>query len=140
MKLRHAFFAALVSALYVPAFASGPSLTVHHDPYCGCCTAWIDYLRNEGFTVHSHITPDMGTLKQKLGVPEALSSCHTAIVDSSGQLIEGHVPVRAIHKMLGQPQVQGIAAPGMPINAPGMGELDGTLVTVDFSGKPFSRD
>ena len=140
MKPSRLFLAALISALHIPALASGPALTVHHDPYCGCCTAWIDYLREEGFSVNSIITPDMGSLKQKLGVPGQLASCHTAVVDGTGQLIEGHAPVSAINKLLQRPHVKGIAVPGMPINSPGMGRMDGTLVTVDFSGRPFSRD
>jgi hypothetical protein len=42
--------------------------------------------------------------------------------------------------LLADPSVKGVAAPGMPLNSPGMGELDGNLVTVDFNGKPFSKD
>jgi hypothetical protein len=38
------------------------------------------------------------------------------------------------------PSVKGVAVPGMPMNAPGMGKLDGKLVTVDFAGKQFSKD
>lgn len=140
MKLRQIFLAAALSALASSAFAAKDTLTVHHDPYCGCCTAWIDYLRAEGFTVKSIVTPDMNSVKQKLGVPGQLASCHTAVVDGSGQLIEGHAPVTAINKMLERPNIKGIAVPGMPVNSPGMGKMDGTLVTVDFSGKPFSRD
>ena len=45
-----------------------------------------------------------------------------------------------MRKLLGDSSVRGVAAPGMPLNSPGMGELDGNLVIVDFSGKPFSRD
>lgn len=82
----------------------------------------------------------MLTVKQKLGVPLDLASCHTAVVEGSGQIIEGHVPASAARKMLADSSVRGVAAPGMPLNAPGMGELDGNLITVDFDGKPFSRD
>jgi hypothetical protein len=82
----------------------------------------------------------MASVKQKLGVPMKLSSCHTGVVEATGQIIEGHVPANAVNKLLADSSVKGVAAPGMPLNAPGMGELDGNLVTVDFSGKQFSKD
>src|SRR5690625_3202592 len=97
-------------------------------------------MQNEGYTVNTVITNNIVAVKQKLGIPPQLSSCHTAVVEDTGQIIEGHVPVRAIEKLLAQPDTQGVAAPGMPHNAPGMGELDGNLVTVDLEGRPFSRD
>lgn len=69
-----------------------------------------------------------------------LSSCHTGLVNATGQIIEGHVSAKVVNKLLADSSVKGVAAPGMPLNAPGMGALDGNLVTVDFSGKAFSRD
>lgn len=59
--------------------------------------------------------------KQALGqIPPALQACHTAIVD--GYLIEGHVPVKEINRLLAErpPGVIGLAVPGMPVGAPGM--------------------
>lgn len=122
------------------AQAAAPALTVYQDPNCGCCSGWVDYMRESGFEVHAVRSPDMGAIKQKLGVPVALGSCHTAVVEGTGQIIEGHVPVAAVQKLLADVSVKGVAAPGMPANAPGMGALDGNLVTVDFDGRPFSRD
>ncbi|MDQ9172156.1 DUF411 domain-containing protein [Oxalobacteraceae bacterium R-40] len=121
-------------------FAAGEAITVYKDASCGCCEGWIDHLKDSGYKVKAIDSEDMSAVKKRLGVPEKLASCHTAVVEKSGQVIEGHVPDRAIKKLLAQPKVKGVAAPGMPTNAPGMGELDGTLVTVDFSGKPFSKD
>ncbi len=47
-------------------------------------------------------------------------SCHTAIVD--GYVVEGHVPVEAVRRLLEQrPDAIGIAVPGMPALSPGMG-------------------
>lgn len=120
--------------------AAPPALTVYQDPNCGCCSGWVDYMRESGFEVHAIRSQDMGAVKQKLGVPVALSSCHTAVVEGTGQIIEGHVPVTAVQKLLADASVKGVAAPGMPANAPGMGALDGNLVTVDFDGRPFSKD
>jgi hypothetical protein len=48
-----------------------------------------------------------------------LQSCHTAIVN--GYVIEGHVPVDAIDRLLAeQPDIAGLAVPGMPTGSPGM--------------------
>jgi hypothetical protein len=59
-------------------------------------------------------------IKNRLGIPPGLRSCHTITV--SGYFIEGHVPVDAILKLLEQrPAIAGIALPGMPPGAPGMG-------------------
>jgi len=93
-----------------------------------------------GIDVNAVKTSDMAAVKQKLGVPMALASCHTGVVRSTGQIIEGHVPASAVNKLLADATVKGVSAPGMPLNAPGMGELDGNLITVDFDGRPFSRD
>jgi hypothetical protein len=45
-----------------------------------------------------------------------------------------------VRKLLASKDMRGAAAPGMPLNSPGMGAMDGNLVTVDFDGRPFSRD
>lgn len=122
------------------AHAAGTAITVYQDPNCGCCSGWVEHMRESGFDVTAIKTADLALVKQKLGVPPRLGSCHTGVVESTGQIIEGHVPASAVNKLLADPSVKGVSAPGMPLNAPGMGELDGNLVTVDFTGKPFSRD
>ncbi|MCX5565836.1 DUF411 domain-containing protein [Alcaligenes phenolicus] len=131
--------AALVMASSA-AHAAGSPITVYQSPTCGCCSGWVDHMRDAGFEVKAIKTRDMASVKQKLGVPMELASCHTGVVEASGQLIEGHVPANVVHKLLADASVKGVSAPGMPLNAPGMGALDGNLVTVDFDGKPFSRD
>ncbi|WP_269494523.1 DUF411 domain-containing protein [Castellaniella sp. S9] len=132
--------AAALAAASTFAHASQNVITVYQDPNCGCCSGWVEHMRDAGFEVKAIKTTDMVSIKQKLGVPMNLSSCHTGVVDSTGQIIEGHVPARAVHKLLADSSVKGVSAPGMPLNSPGMGMLDGNLVTVDFSGRPFSRD
>ncbi|MDO8301436.1 DUF411 domain-containing protein [Lacisediminimonas sp.] len=122
------------------AQAANENITVYKDPDCGCCTAWIDHLRENGYKVRAVNTSDMDAIKKKYAVPTTLASCHTAVIDQSGQVVEGHVPANAVRKLIAQPRVKGLAVPGMPVNSPGMGKMDGTLVTVDFSGKPFSKD
>lgn len=102
------------------------SATLHKDPWCGCCTAYADYLEQNGFKVTRIDHQDMNPVKRKLGTEQA-ASCHTVEID--GYVVEGHVPVAAINKMLHErPAIHGIALPGMPLNSPGMGpEKPGSL-------------
>ncbi len=138
--MKKLMIAAALAAASTAAFAYGEAITVYKDPNCGCCEGWVAHLRESGYQVKAINSNDMSAVKKRLGVPEQLGSCHTAVLDKSGQVIEGHVPAAAIRKLIAQPKVHGVAAPGMPANSPGMGKMDGKLVTVDFSGRPFSQD
>jgi hypothetical protein len=103
----------------VQAAGSGPEVVVYKTPTCGCCTAWEDHLREHGFTVTSVVQNDLTMAKQVHGVPPALQSCHTGVVE--GYAIEGHVPADVIRRLLRErPEVRGIAVPGMPTGSPGM--------------------
>lgn len=137
--MKSAIGAALLMAANV-AFAAGNSITVYKDANCGCCEGWVTHMREAGYQVKAIDSPDMAAVKKRLGVPETLGSCHTGVVDKSGQVIEGHVPAAAVARMIAKPEVRGVAVPGMPANSPGMGKMDGKLVTVDFEGRHFSRD
>jgi hypothetical protein len=76
-------------------------------------------MRDAGFQVKDEITEDMQAIKQQYGIPTTLASCHTTIVD--GFVVEGHIPVEDVARLLTeQPEVIGIAVPGMPIGSPGM--------------------
>jgi len=130
----------LLMAAATLAHAAGEAITVYKDPNCGCCSAWIEHLREAGYKVNAVDSNDMAAVKKRLGVPENLESCHTGVVDASGQVVEGHVPATALARLIAAPAVKGVAVPGMPANAPGMGKMNGKLVTVDFAGKPFSKD
>lgn len=138
--MKNLVMTALLATAYSLAYAAGETITVYKDPNCGCCTAWVDHLRDAGYQVNAINSSDMTSIKKRLGVPDKMGSCHTAVIDKTGQVIEGHVPAAAIKKLIARPMVRGVAAPGMPANSPGMGKMDGNLVTLDFSGKPFSRD
>lgn len=103
----------------VVATADMPAIVVYKTPTCGCCSGWVEHLRQAGFTVDARDVRDLMTVKRDAGVPVAMSSCHTAIVD--GYVVEGHVPAEHIARMLAErPAIAGIAVPGMPIGSPGM--------------------
>jgi hypothetical protein len=117
--------------------AAKPTITVYKDPSCGCCKNWIEHLIKHGYRVDAKDTPDMAEVKRTLGVPDAVTSCHTAIVN--GYLIEGHVPSADIDRLLAKkPHVAGLAVPGMPMGSPGMegGKAQHyQVLTFDKSGK-----
>ena len=108
-----------------PASTLGSSATtaivayVYRSPTCTCCHSWEAYLRSHGYTVQSVETNDLASLKAQMNVPSTAWSCHTAVID--GYVVEGHVPVEAIEKLLAQRlQIDGIALAGMPAGSPGM--------------------
>ena len=97
-----------------------PEVLVHRDPSCGCCGAWAEHLRRAGFPTKIAETGNINAVKQRLGVPTDLISCHTAEV--AGYAVEGHVPAGAIRRLLAErPRAAGLAVPGMPMGSPGMG-------------------
>jgi hypothetical protein len=96
-----------------------PKVVVTKDPSCGCCSGWVEHLRQAGFPVAVVETSDLSRVKVRIGVPQALAACHTGEV--AGYVIEGHVPAGAIKRLLAErPQAKGLAVPGMPIGSPGM--------------------
>lgn len=110
----------------VPLRAAEPvAITVVKDPDCSCCEAWIDVLRADGFAVTTRVIDydALQALKVQSGIPEPMRSCHTARVE--GYVIEGHVPPADIRRLLVErPAALGLAVPGMPLGAPGMGPED----------------
>lgn len=96
-----------------------PSMVIHKDPNCGCCTAWDRHVRLAGFDTRVIETADMDAVKTRLKVPPRLASCHTAAID--GYVIEGHVPAAMILRLLAErPAATGLVVAGMPIGSPGM--------------------
>ena len=96
------------------------TVTVYKDPSCGCCRKWVDHLVANGFAPTTRDRTDMDALKDSLGVPKALRSCHTAVAGK--YLVEGHVPAADLKRLLStKPKdVRGLAVPGMPGGSPGM--------------------
>jgi hypothetical protein len=106
-------------------------------PSCGCCGEWVKHLRANGFQVEAKYVGDILEVKRAHRVPQALWSCHTALV--GGYAIEGHVPAADIVRLLRErPRVNGapaggLAVPGMPAGAPGMEQgAPQAYATVEF--------
>ena len=92
---------------------------VFKTPSCGCCYGYVLFLEKEKFKVKQTDMRSLHTIKQKYNIPVEMQSCHTTIMGK--YFIEGHVPFEAVNKLLKeQPDIDGIALPGMPIGTPGM--------------------
>ena len=121
------------------------SMTVYRDPSCGCCEAWAALARDSGYEVSVIDHPDMPAIKKRFGVPDGLSSCHTAIV--AGYAIEGHVPFEHVARLLETKpaELRGIAVAGMPRGSPGMEMPDGSkdpfaVIAFDKAGRSTRFD
>ena len=76
-------------------------------------------MQENGFNVVVEDDQERAALRDQYEVPLQIQSCHTAIVD--GYIIEGHVPVTEINRMLAErPDIVGLAVIGMPTGSPGM--------------------
>ena len=95
-------------------------VTVYKSPSCGCCTKWVDHLKaNKAFRVVTRDMDDVDPVKDGLGIPARLRSCHVAV--AGGYAFEGHVPGDLVAKVLRErPKIAGLAVPGMPVGSPGM--------------------
>lgn len=115
--------AAMLAATGLPARAASETLEVYKTPWCGCCAAWVDHMREAGFAVRVTEMEDLEPFKARHGVTEELASCHTALI--GGYVVEGHVPASDVARLLKErPDATGLAVPGMPMGSPGM-EMDG---------------
>ena len=101
------------------AMAQATMVEVFKSPYCGCCGKWVEHLRQSGFEVKAHDVEDVPAVRQKLGMPDRLGSCHTAKI--GGYVVEGHVPAADIQRLLKEkPKALGLSVPSMPPGSPGM--------------------
>jgi len=102
------------------AATAGPFM-MWRDPGCGCCLDWARRIEAAfGRRLAVVEAPDMVAIKRARGVPEALRSCHTALIASL--VIEGHVPPADIKRLIASrdASIRGLAVPGMPVGSPGM--------------------
>jgi hypothetical protein len=117
------------------SYSGKQEITVYRSPACSCCSNWLEHIQKHGFKIQADIkTDDMDAIKQKYNLPPELASCHTAIID--GYVMEGHIPADDIKRFLKQqPQLAGLAVPGMPIGTPGMesGDTKQSFAVVAFN-------
>jgi hypothetical protein len=96
-----------------------PIVHVYKSPTCGCCGDWVTHVEDAGFRTEVQDLPDVTPVKQRVGLPRHLGSCHTSLVGD--YVVEGHVPADVIRRLLAEkPEIAGIAVPGMPMGSPGM--------------------
>lgn len=106
-------------AVQTPASAGNSQATIYRNPNCGCCNAYAQYLRANGFDVKLVDTFDLQATQAKYGVPENLAGCHTALI--GGYVFEGLVPAEDIKRVIAERRpIKGLSVPGMPVGAPGM--------------------
>jgi hypothetical protein len=114
--------AAATALLPAGAQAAAPAgYVMWRDPGCGCCLEWAKRVEAAfGKKLPVVNAPNMAAVKKAQGVPAALHSCHTALIQ--GVVVEGHVPPEDIKRLIAsrRPGVKGLAVPGMPAGAPGM--------------------
>ena len=98
-----------------------------------------------GFETTVHVDNDLVPIKESVGLPYGLGSCHTAKIQ--GYFIEGHVPAADVKRLLAErPDARGLTVPGMPLGSPGMEVPSGRqdayevlLVLPDGSTEVFAR-
>lgn len=120
MMQRRSLLAAIAATVALPLAAAPQRVLVEvwKSPTCGCCKDWVAHMEANGFTVRVHETGN-AAMRARLGIPETLGSCHTALV--GGYALEGHVPAQDVQRLLAlKPKALGLAVPGMPIGSPGM--------------------
>jgi hypothetical protein len=127
----------VVYAAEVVAANQEAEITVYKSQYCGCCSKWVDHLKEAGFSIDVREVDDLGSVKNRLGVPRQYGSCHTAVVD--GYWVEGHVPVDLIQRLLQEKpeNIAGITVPGMPLGSPGMegaNPMEYKVLSIDLDG------
>ncbi|MFT6926644.1 MAG: hypothetical protein ACJAZP_002263 [Psychromonas sp.] len=123
-----------VSLFAGSALAAG--MTLYKSPYCGCCKAWAKHVEQAGFEVTIIEQANNNQLHKENGITQNLASCHSAIIE--GYVIEGHVPVADIQRLLKEkPAITGLAVPGMPASSPGM-DVPGN--TDPYQVIAFSKD
>ncbi len=98
------------------------AITVYKSPSCGCCSGYITELQQNGYDVTVIPTNDIASIKTQYNIPREVQSCHTAVLGN--YFIEGHVPLEVLENLIEeQPAIDGVALPGMPSGATGMGGM-----------------
>ncbi|MDH5402245.1 MAG: hypothetical protein OEY49_07125 [Candidatus Heimdallarchaeota archaeon] len=113
---------------YTPQFGNRSDKTddgdydfiVYSSPTCSCCAEYVVILEDLGYSVNSIKTNSYTNIKDERNIPADSRSCHTTLYGN--YFIEGHVPISVINQLIAEnPDIDGIALPGMPAGSPGMG-------------------
>lgn len=109
------------------------TITVFKTPMCGCCSGYVTELEKSGFDVKVVEKSDLSSIKKEHNIPLEMQSCHTTVIGD--YFVEGHVPIEAVNKLLAEnPDIDGIALPGMLAGSPGMlGEKTQPFVVYSIS-------
>lgn len=95
------------------------SIEMWKGPSCTCCGDWVRHMQAHGFELTRVHDQGNTEARERLHIPLALGSCHTALID--GYVVEGHVPAREVRRLLRErPKAVGLAVPGMRLGSPGM--------------------
>lgn len=87
--------------------AHGQEITVHKTATCGCCGQWVTHLEERGFRVTVNEVRDLRAVREALGIPPSLLSCHSAELE--GYAVEGHVPAETLMRLLDErPRAAGV--------------------------------
>lgn len=80
---RRTLLAGLTVLVSAGAACAAPrqELTVYKSPTYGCCTAWVDHACKAGSGVKVEDVEDLAPVKARLGVPAALASCGSPIME-----------------------------------------------------------
>ncbi|RME78633.1 hypothetical protein D6774_00490 [Candidatus Woesearchaeota archaeon] len=98
---------------------SATDVLMYKNPNCGCCVGHKAALETQGYSVEVKLQENVDQIKQAHNIPREMQSCHTIVAEN--YFIEGHVPLEAIERLFEeQPDIDGIALPGMPSGTPGM--------------------
>ena len=110
----------------------GKTITIYRSATCSCCKEYEAYLAENGYRVKTIVVDNTTEVKNRFGVPKDAWSCHTGVLGD--YVVEGHVPVEILTRLVAErPAIKGVALPGMPESAPGMGsDAKETLHIVSF--------
>lgn len=134
---------ASLSALAALVATAASAASLHKDPRCGCCGAYADYMREQGYELAVMDSFDVVAMSVEAGIPADMQGCHLIMIE--GYAVSGHVPVAAVEKLLAErPEIDGLTLPGMPLGSPGMsGDKDGPfeiLALENGEASLFMRD
>ena len=95
-------------------------IDIYKSVTCECCLIYLWYFDSKtNLKVNGINVQDLDSIRNQYEVPLELQSCHTTIVGD--YFVEGHIPLEAVEKLLKEdPDIAGIAMPGMPSGSPGM--------------------